>query len=78
MAQPHSRGHESHTYDILEIVDIDEPTRTLTLRVAHQVAPLAVSLTDREHPISVQLFRGCVDSLALTGKGGRWEWSSPR
>lgn len=73
MAQPHSRGHESHTYDILEIVDIDEPTRTLTLRVAHQVAPLAVSLTDRDRPISVQLFRGCVDSLALTGKGGRWE-----
>lgn len=73
MAQPHGRGHESHTYDILEIVEADEASRTLTVRAAHQVEPLVVSLVSDDLPISAQLFRGCVDSLALSGKGGRWE-----
>lgn len=73
MAQPHGRGHESHTYDILEILETDESTRTLTLRVAHQVEPLIVTLDSDDLPVGAQLFRGCVDSLALSGKGGRWE-----
>lgn len=73
MAQPHGRGHESHTYDILEIVEADETTLTLTLRVAHQVEPPVLRLDPGTLPISAQLFRSCVDSLAISGKGGRWE-----
>ena len=74
MAHP-TRGQTSHTYDIVEVVNIDYANLALVYRDAAHALPQRVQFRiDDQTAAARQVFQGIVDSLALVGDG-QWESS---
>lgn len=74
MSQRHGRGHASYTYNINAVADADRERLTLTITHDAQVQPQTFRLeAPADTPVSQQIFDAIIDSLAITGTGGRWE-----
>lgn len=71
-----TRGHRSNTYDIEEVLDVNETDMTITFRDAAHVQPQKVRLRPGEWTaVGVQMFRAMAASLRVHGDGD-WESSA--
>ena len=71
MAHP-TRGPRSHTYDIVEVHEVDLEALSITYADAAHAAPQVVRLRASVTPAAQQMLQGMADSISVHGDG-RWE-----